>query len=227
MIVRWPERVFAAATALTVAGAATERLGWQRVAKPLLAPALAARVWRDRERHGPTEAGLLIGSLAAATVGDVLLLEPDDDRRLARGAAAFAVMQAGYAAVFRRRGARPTAPAAVPRGVAWAGVAALLRVQAPGLARPLSGYGLTLGTATTLASDPALAPGSRVVRGLVVPDTDPRSRYAFGALLFTLSDGMIVARRQFLRSPGTRRAAEAAILASYAGAQYLLTQPQR
>ncbi len=220
---RWENALFAAATVVTVAGAATERPAWQRVAKPLLAPALAVRVCRDRERHGATEAALLAGSLGAATVGDVLLLDPDDDRRLVAGAGAFALMQAGYIAVFARRGARPTAPAAGPRAVGWAGAAALLGARAPGIALPLSGYGLLLGTATTLASDPALAPDSRSAAGLVVPGTDPRSRYALGALLFTVSDAMIVLRRLLLRDPAARRATEAAILASYAAAQCLLT----
>ncbi|PPJ32646.1 hypothetical protein C5E45_21490 [Nocardia nova] len=172
-----------------------------------------------------SDRALLIGSLAAATVGDLLLIDPDDDRRLVAGASAFAVMQCGYSALWWRRGARPQPMVAAPRVFAWLGAAMLLRARAPRIAAPLTAYGATLGTAATLASDSALAPGAKVVAGTVVPGSDPRSRLALGALLFTLSDGLIVLRRLFARTTRSRRAGEAVILATYAGAQYLLTAP--
>ncbi|WP_084494435.1 MULTISPECIES: lysoplasmalogenase [Nocardia] len=183
-----------------------------------------ARATGDRG-SSQSDRALLLGSLAAATVGDVLLIDPDDDRRLVAGASAFAVMQCGYSALWWRRGARPQPMVAAPRLFAWLGAAMLLRARAPRIAAPLTAYGATLGTAATLASDPALAPGAKVVAGTVVPGSDPRSRLALGALLFTLSDGMIVLRRLFARTTRSRRASEAVILATYAGAQYLLTAP--
>lgn len=187
---------------LTVAGAVADRHRWQQVAKPLIAPSLMAGIARtDR-----VDAALGIGGLAAATVGDCYLLEPDDDRRLTRGAGWFAVMQVGYALRWWRRGARPTAFAAIPRVVAWIGALLLMRARAPKIAAPLAGYGLTLAAATTLASDPKLPPAPRL-----------------GALLFTVSDGAILVRRLLLRDERARRLAEGFILATYAGAQYLLT----
>ncbi|NKY87005.1 lysoplasmalogenase [Nocardia veterana] len=231
------------AAALTVFGAATGRDRWQWAAKPLLMPLLAADSVQavradaaagiasgaepDRDALPQADQMLLLGSLAAATVGDVLLIDPDDDRRLIAGASAFAVMQSGYAVLWWRRGARPRTAVALPRVLAWAGAAALLRARAPRIAGPLTAYGATLGTAATLASDPALAPGAEVVAGTVLPGRDPRSRLALGALLFTVSDGLIVLRRLFASTARTRRASEAVILATYAGAQYLLTAPTR
>lgn len=170
---------------------------------------------------------LLFGALTAATVGDVLLIDPDDDRRLVAGASAFAVMQTGYSVLWWRRGGRPRTSVAVARVLAWLGAGALLGLRAPYIAVPLTAYGATLATAATLAADPALAPGAKVVAGTVVPGRDPRSRLASGALLFTVSDGLIVLRRLFARSTRSRRATEAVILATYAGAQYLLTDPTR
>ncbi|MEU6562323.1 lysoplasmalogenase [Nocardia nova] len=215
---------FVAAAAVTVAGAATGRDRWQWVAKPLLMPLLAA----DAIHSGglpPAERRVLLGALAAATAGDILLIDPDDDRRLVAGASAFAVMQTGYSVLWWRRGGRPRPEIAAPRVAAWLGAGALLRARAPRLALPLTAYGATLGTATTLAADPALAPGAKTVAGTVVPNRDPRSRLALGALLFTMSDGLIVLRRLFARTTRSRRSSEAAILATYAGAQYLLTAP--
>ncbi|WP_068278729.1 lysoplasmalogenase [Aldersonia kunmingensis] len=216
--------VYATAVTLTVVGALTERKALQWVAKPLIAPVLARRVWRLRNRVAPVDAALLLGGLSAATVGDVLLIEPDDDRRLVRGAASFAIMQLGYAGVLRRAGARPTKNAAMPRVVGWLAAAGLLRKRAPHLAAPLSAYGLTLGTATTLASDPELVPGAPTVGGLVVPRGRPATGLGLGALLFTVSDALIVVRRVLLKGSTSRRLAEAAILSSYAAAQGLLVE---
>ncbi|GGK52347.1 lysoplasmalogenase [Nocardia camponoti] len=212
---------YVAAAAVTVAGAVTGRDRWQQVAKPLLMPLLAVEV---AKAELPTaERRIALGSLAAATVGDVLLLDPDDDRRLVAGASSFAVMQTGYSTLWARRGGRPRAQVAVPRVLAWLGAAGLLRAKAPNLAVPLSLYGLTLGTAATLASDPKLAhPSPRVIAGLVVPTRDPQTWLGVGALLFTISDATIVARRLFARTDQQKRVAEGFILTTYAAAQYLM-----
>ncbi|WP_054812407.1 lysoplasmalogenase [Nocardia arizonensis] len=216
---------YAAAAAVTVFGALTGRHRLQWIAKPLLMPLLAADAVTSDMPAGADRA-LLVGALGAATLGDVLLIDPDDDRRLVAGAYCFAVMQGGYTALWLRRGARPTVANIVPRLGAWLGAAALLRAKSPAVATQLTVYGATLGTAAVLASDPALAPASKAVAGLNIPGTDPRSRIGLGALLFTVSDGLIVVRRLFVRDERFRRIAEGAILATYTAAQYLLTDPR-
>ncbi|TSD94447.1 lysoplasmalogenase [Skermania sp. ID1734] len=209
--------VYAAASVATVYGALSDREWVQQVAKPLIGPSLAVRAVRSGD-------WLLVGSLAAATVGDILLIEPDDDRRLTRGALSFAGMQSGYAIALWRRGARPTTPALAPRIVGWLGASVLLRARARAVAPTLTGYGVTLAVATTLASDPTLAPESSVVGGLAVPGADRRSWLGLGALLFTVSDALIVVRRVLLRSSRAKRYAEGVILATYAAAQGLLVE---
>lgn len=226
MVVARPFRVaYAAAAAATVFGALTGRDRWQWAAKPLLMPLLAADVLHSGALP-PAERRILLGALGAATVGDVLLIDPDDDRRLVAGASAFAVMQTGYSVLWWRSGARPRAAVALPRVVAWLGAGALLRAKASNLAAPLSAYGTTLGTAAVLASDPGLAPTAKSIAGTNLPGRDPRSRLGLGALLFTASDGLIVLRRLFAHTPRARRRTEGVILTTYAAAQYLLADPR-
>ncbi|WP_227997465.1 lysoplasmalogenase [Nocardia australiensis] len=217
---------FLAAAAVTVFGAVTGRERLQRVAKPLMMPLLAADVVVEGAAIDPVDRTVLLGSLGAATVGDVLLIAPDDDRRLIAGASSFAVMQTGYSALWWRRGGRPHAAIAVPRLVAWLGAGALMRAKAPNIAAPLTAYGATLGTAAVLASDPGLAPDSKNIAGVNIPDHDPRSRLGVGALLFTISDGLIVLRRLFAHGERSRRVSEGVILATYAAAQFLLADPR-
>ncbi|WP_245672582.1 lysoplasmalogenase [Nocardia anaemiae] len=217
---------FIAAAAVTVYGAVTGRDKVQWVAKPLLMPLLAADVATDRTVSDPVGRTVLLGSLGAATIGDVLLIEPDNDRRLIAGASSFAVMQTGYSVLWWRQGGRPRPEIAVPRLLAWLGAAALMRVKAPTVAAALTAYGATLGSAAVLASDPGLAPGAKNIAGLNIPNADPRSRLGLGALLFTVSDGLIVLRRLFARSERSRRVTEGVVLATYAAAQYLLADPR-
>ncbi|WP_063049637.1 lysoplasmalogenase [Nocardia arthritidis] len=214
------------AAAVTVYGAVTGREKAQWVAKPLLMPLLAADVVTGGRELPSTERTMLIGSLGAATIGDILLIDPDDDRKLIAGASSFAVMQAGYATLWWRMGGRPAARVAVPRVAAWLGAAGLLRKKAPSVATPLTTYGVTLGAAAVLASDPALAPAAKNVAGVNVPGADPRSRLGLGALLFTVSDGLIVLRRLFARGQRARRVTEGVILATYTAAQFLLADPK-
>lgn len=216
--------VFLGATTATVVGAVIGNERIQQVAKPLMAPALAVRVLRRRADVDAADAGLLLAGLAAATVGDVFMIEPDDDARLVRGASSFAVMQAGYSTLLARHGARPTAPALVPRLAGWLGAAGVLRSRARTVSTPLTAYGAVLGTTSTLSADPALAPGATVVAGTALPNADRRSWLALGGMLFTGSDALIVVRRLFVRGEGGRRAAEGVILASYAAAQVLLVE---
>lgn len=217
---------FVGAAAVTVFGAVTGRDRLQWIAKPLLMPLLAADVATNDDGLPAAERTVLLGALAAATVGDVLLIEPDDDRRLIAGASSFAVMQTGYSWLWWRHGARPKAAIAGQRLGAWLGAAALMRAKAPAVAVPLTAYGATLGTAATLASDPDLAPGAKNVAGLNIPGAHPRTRLGVGALLFTVSDGLIVLRKIFARTPRSRRVTEGVILGTYATAQYLLADPR-
>ncbi|WP_024801734.1 lysoplasmalogenase [Nocardia sp. BMG51109] len=217
---------FVAAAATTVFGAVTGRDRWQWAAKPLMMPLLAAGVLHSGRDLAPADRRVLLGALSAATIGDVLLIDPDDDRRLIAGASSFAIMQSGYSVLWWRDGARPKPSVALPRIAAWLGAAALLRAKAPNLTATLTFYGATLGTAAVLASDPSLAPTAKNVAGMNIPGRDPRSRLGLGALLFTISDGLIVLRRLFARSTGSRRTAEGVILSTYAAAQYFLTDPR-
>ncbi|MEV0467791.1 lysoplasmalogenase [Nocardia tengchongensis] len=217
---------FVGAAAVTVYGAVTGREKLQWVAKPLLMPLLAADVAVNGKRLHPTDRSVLLGSLAAATVGDVLLIDPDDDRRLIAGASSFAVMQTGYSWLWWRHGARPRPAIAGQRLAAWLGAATLMRFKAPSVAVPLTVYGATLGTAATLASDPELARDAKNIAGVNVPNVDPRSRLGLGALLFTVSDGLIVLRRIFARGEKSRRITEGVILGTYTAAQYLLADPR-
>ncbi|QBJ98610.1 lysoplasmalogenase [Rhodococcus sp. ABRD24] len=217
--------VFVGATAATVYGAVTGRERVQQAAKPLMAPALAVRVLRRRGDLDTADATLLVAGLAAATVGDVFMIDPDVDARLRRGATSFGVMQMSYSSLLTRRGARPRLAAALPRLGAWLGVSGLLRAKAPAVAQTLTGYGALLGTTATLAADPALAPGAADIAGLPMPNRrDRRSWLGLGGLLFTGSDGLIVMRKLFLRGEKPRAAAEGVILASYAAAQLLLVE---
>ena len=192
----WSRLTFTAAVAVTVVGAVTGADRMHRLAKPLMVPALAAGV----PRMTPT----LGTALAAATIGD---------RRILRGAAAFAIMQGCYSSMLISRGARPTVIEAVPRYGGWAVAATLLARRSAAVAPGLAGYGLTLATMATLAAAPAAA-----------PDRGTRRRLALGGILFTVSDGLIVWRRLFLHADAPRRYAEGAILATYAGAQLLLVE---
>lgn len=216
---------FLAATAVTVTGALTGRDRLQVAAKPLMMPLLAADIGCNGQALTRSDRAVLLGTIGAATAGDILLIDPDDDRRLITGASAFAVMQAGYTALWLRQGARPQPVLVAQRTLAWFGAAALLRKKAPTVASPLTAYGALLATSGTLAGDPELAPDAPTVAGINVPGSDPRSRLGLGAALFTFSDGLIVLRRVFARSTRARRVTEGVILATYAAAQYLLTDP--
>ncbi|WP_027502563.1 lysoplasmalogenase family protein [Rhodococcus sp. UNC363MFTsu5.1] len=221
---RLEHAVFLGATGATVLGAVIGNERLQQVAKPLIAPALGVRVLRERSETDAADTALLVGGLAAATVGDVFMIDPDNDARLVRGASSFAVMQAAYTTLLLRRGARPTAQALIPRKLGWLGAAGLLRARARTVSTPLTAYGAALATTSTLSADPALAPGAKTTAGLALPNADRRSWLGLGGLLFTGSDGLIVVRRLFIRKESGRRAAEGVILASYAAAQFLLVE---
>lgn len=216
--------VFAAASAATVVGGVLGNEKVQKVAKPLMMPALAVRVLRRSRDTDRVDTALLVTGLAAATVGDVFMIEPDDDSRILRGAGSFAVMQAVYSAVLARHGARPTRPAVLQRIPAVLGAAGLLGATNPQVAAPLTAYGSLLATTATLAADPAVAPGATTVAGVAVPAADRRTWLAAGGLAFTASDGTIVVRRALLKDPRARAVAEGFVLATYALAQLSMVE---
>ena len=106
--------VFAAATAATVVGAVVGNERVQQIAKPLIAPALAARVLRKRSETETADTALLLAGLAAATVGGRVHDRPgqrcssDQGRVLVRGDAG----QLLGAPAAPRRSADPRCPAA-------------------------------------------------------------------------------------------------------------------
>ncbi|OZE91358.1 lysoplasmalogenase [Rhodococcus sp. 15-2388-1-1a] len=191
------------AGAVTVVGAWTGSMRVQRMAKPLMVPALAAGLDPARDR-------VLLAGLAAATVGDVLLIDPDDDSALEWGARAFAVMQGSYTYLLFRRGARPAPIDAIPRYAGWLAASVLLARRQPAVASTLIAYGAVLATTSTLSA-------RSVSRG-----GDPR--LVIGGVLFTVSDALIVFRRLFLTDDRQRRAAEAVVLSTYLAAQVLLVE---
>ena len=201
--VRWARAGALVAGAVTVLGAWTGSAALQRMAKPLIVPALATGLNPARDR-------VLVVGLAAATVGDVLLIDPDDDSALEWGARAFAVMQGSYTYLLFRRGARPAVVDAIPRYAGWAAATALLARRQPAVASTLSLYGAILATTSTLSARSPSRGGER--------------RLMIGGLLFTVSDALIVSRRLFLTEDRHRRAAEAVILSTYVAAQVLLVE---
>lgn len=210
-MVKAEQVVFLGASALTVAAGLTGRHTLMKVAKPVMVPALAARVWRRRHEVEPVDTALLATAAAAATAGDVILIDPDSEGNLLRGAAAFAVMQSAYIAELALSGARPTKAAALPRIPLLAAAGALLTAKEGRQALPLGAYGLLLSTAGTLAADPALRPGTT-------------SWLLWGGTLFTLSDSLILARRRLVTSPRGKAVTEGLVLATYAAAQFLLVE---
>ncbi|WP_084611733.1 lysoplasmalogenase family protein [Tomitella biformata] len=199
----------------------------QYASKSVMAPALAARVireYRDKRLDGIDTTLLLVG-LAAATVGDVFMVDADNDDRLVRGASSFGVMQSAYTTVLRQAGAKPHVATALPQAATAAAGSGLLFWRLPAVAKPLSAYSFALGATATLASDPALAPGARQVAGIPVPErNDPRTWLAAGGLVFSVSDASIVVRRMFLKGETSKRLAEGLVIATYAAAHVMLIE---
>lgn len=212
-----------ATTALALSG--DKRI--QYATKPVMGPALAARVLRERRAGNldGIDTTLLLVGLAGATVGDVFMVDPDDDDRLRRGASSFGLMQSAYAQYLRQHGARPRLRPALVNAAAAAAGAALLHWRLPQAASTLSGYAVALGSTATLAADPGLVPGAPQAAGVVRPRSDDeRTWIGAGGMLFTASDAVIVGRRMFLRNATARRLAEGAVIAAYGTAHLMLME---
>ncbi|MGB3772445.1 MAG: lysoplasmalogenase [Rhodococcus sp. (in: high G+C Gram-positive bacteria)] len=191
---------YGVAAAATVAGALTHRPVVQYLSKPLLMPILAARSSADMPPQ------LAVG-LAAATVGDLAMIDPDDDRRFTVGASSFAVMQACWSVLLVQRGSRFRARHVLPRAIGWAVGGAVAARRSPSIAPVSIAYGAALGAMSALGAD---------------GDT----RAVIGSTLFTVSDAMVLARRQ-VSDEAVRTALEAAVLMTYIGAQHFLVQSLR
>ncbi len=161
--------VFAGATAATIFGAVTGRERVQQVAKPLIAPALATRVLRRRDDLDTADAALLVAGLAAATVGDVFMIDPDVDARLRRGATSFGRHADDVFVVAGPSGRQAAAGGGSSAPRCLGGRVNPVARESSAVAKTLTGYGALLGTTATLAADPALAPGASDVAGLPMP----------------------------------------------------------
>lgn len=207
---RWCDAGYLLATGITVVAAAQHDRRTQVVAKPLMMPLLAMREGSDPGRRADrVDAGLLAAGLVAATAGDVHMIDVDDDAALRRGASCFAIMQVCWWLRAHRAGGVPGVAQVAPRAVAWSLASLLTARRMPGPAPVLIGYGALLGGAGAAAD----ALGGRT---------------ALGGRLLTVSDSTVLIRRMLVDARGgdasnrTARLLEAFVLATYAGAQYLL-----
>jgi uncharacterized membrane protein YhhN len=183
--------------------------------KMLLAPSLAAGVLATRGSRSTGEA-TLVAALIGSTVGDWFMNASgragDAGRRrvlMQRGAAAFAVQQAGLIRLLLADGVRPRA---VPAGVTGGTLAALAVLDTEGEGSPdpvLTAYGLVLGSMTALAT------------------SSGRRSLVWGGGLFLLSDATIIIGEHLVRTPRQQALVSGTILATYAAALALLVHGLR
>ncbi|OEV06060.1 hypothetical protein AN216_00850 [Streptomyces oceani] len=137
-------RVFVLLAVVNLASVAAGWLPLEWATKPLLAPVLAARVWRS---SGTRQPPVLLG-FGFATGGDVALLVPGTPAFLT-GMGFFLGAQLCWITAFVRAGALPLLrrrrALCGSYVVAWGvAVGALAPLLGPGLAVPIAGYGLAL-----------------------------------------------------------------------------------
>ncbi|MFT4202256.1 lysoplasmalogenase family protein [Gordonia sp. (in: high G+C Gram-positive bacteria)] len=205
----WLAATAAAGLAATAAGAAHNRR-LAALTKPIPMALLAARVATDR-RTAPLDRALVLGAIGFSMAGDHWMLREEfasaesasKNALLRRGAALFAGAQLCYQAAFARRGARFRLRAFAPRMAAMGEPAVVLAANAPSVLPVLGPYGALLAGMSTMAADDG-------------------TTAAAGGLLFQASDIAIINRRHLVHSPALRAGAEAWVLGSYFGAQYLL-----
>lgn len=200
--------LYAALAAASSASAARRWRAGELAAKPLLMPALAAfALAAAGDRH--RELRLPVAGLALSGAGDAALLGPES--WFVPGMGAFGAAHACYIAALASggaaRGVRPLAAAAY--AAAWAVLIVVLWPRLGRLRVPVAAYSLLLVAMAVLASG--------------------RNREAAaGGALFVASDALIACGLAGLDVvPGQ----EAAVMPSYAAAQFLLTagflRPQR
>ncbi len=211
------DRVYAGLALCDVALAAhggdrTSRLRWGT--KSTLMPLLIAKI--GSRRHG-VWAGLRTrtqAGLALSWAGDLALLG-SSDTAFATGLGCFAGAHGCYGSAFASA-RQPTRPAtAVPVGIGGVLLGAALSRRAGRLGVPVAGYSalITSMAVTALGLDPTRI-GQPATR-----------RIAAGAGLFVVSDGLIGLRKFALPAGtgrGLRSVIDAAVMASYAGGQWLI-----
>lgn len=178
--------------------------GLSRSAKPLLMPALASHVLRQRADEAAPVPKALVAGLVFGAAGDTALLFDDHEAAFLTGMAAFLGTQVSYTAGMVRLGAvegvieRPRLAVGCLAG--WAAVNALLT---PALDRrlrlPVAGYSLAIAAMGAAAS------------GL-------GGKVAAGALSFIVSDLLIGLQTVGVEMP----AQEVLIMAGYIAGQYLI-----
>ena len=182
--------------------------------KPMLMPLLAGSL-----ATAPGEStlrGPVLAAQSAGWVGDVALLS-ERKQALAIGSVAFAVGHAAYISGFRRRRTRLTRlvdekPARALAGY-WVATMPMVawRARRQGLAPVVAAYSLSL---TSMVVAATRLDGSVPVR--------TRRLAAAGALLFLASDSILGARKFLLEDAPD--AMEAAVMATYAAGQFLLSE---
>lgn len=190
--------------------------------KPLLMPTLAASLATDPRAAGSPLRTTTLLAQAGGWGGDVLLLRHGDPRFFAAGAASFGLGHAAYLTGFRRHRDRKrgifegrTARAVM---ASWAATAPLVARgawrQEPALGPAVAAYSGALATTVAAASslDPALPASARRIT-------------AAGALMFLASDTILGLSKFVLKEPDPRL--EHAVMATYTGAQLLLSQGAR
>ena len=195
-------------------GVRTSRLRW--ATKWALMPLLIGKL-ANSSSGDPAWSGLRTrtqAGLALSWAGDVALLGRSD-AAFATGLACFAGAHGCYGSAFASA-RQPTRPAAaVPVGIGGALLGAALSRRAGRLRVPVAGYSalITSMAVTALGLDP-----NRIGQ----PAT---RRIAAGAGLFVVSDGLIGLRKFALPAGtgrGLRSVIDAAVMATYAGGQWLI-----
>lgn len=182
--------------------------------KPLLMPVLSASL---AATPGPASAKVpVLAAQAAGWVGDVSLLS-EEKKPFVIGSAAFGVGHLAYLAAFVPRRRREPGLVQDPRARALATVWA---VSSPAMAWHARRSGVA----------PVVASYSALLTSMVVAATrldgaqrpDARRFAAAGALMFLASDSTLGLRKFVLDDPSPL--VEGAVMASYTGAQFLLSE---
>ena len=187
------------------------------VTKPLLMPTLAASLVTSPRAAGSPLRTTTLAAQAGGWGGDVALLG-DGKGPFLVGTGSFAAGHLAYLGGFvRQRSKSPvtTDPAARTVAAAWAlaapAMALMARRTEPGLGRPVLGYTTMIATMVVAAThlDPTLSPASRRLT-------------AAGAGMFMLSDTLLGIGKFMVADPPP--ALESAVMATYATAQFLLSE---
>jgi len=181
--------------------------------KPLLMPFLSASL---ATTPGSSRARVpVLAAQAAAWVGDVALLS-EERKPFVVGTAAFGVGHLAYLAAFVPGRRREPSLVADPRARA---LAAVWAVSSPMMAWHARGSGV----APVVATYSALLTSMVVAATRLDPARPPAARLlvAAGALLFLASDSTLGLRKFVLDDPSP--VVEGAVMASYTGAQLLLS----